>query len=297
MKEERLIKLELPPIGIKLLDEKLLEEFKETIHFSGVSYCQGIFGATFGMELIINANSIKICKWSPVVLGFKQPTNDFERTIEPHIEPFAIHGIYVAPLYLFRKDITPDGVIIRTNPDNYRRIIDLLGWDSFIDPEAYKQDQTSLNTFRMKPPTGLSAISIKYVNRTLSLLNRFTLWHRFTTFIFKSDYVTKIFDKFITRYMANMSMCRNSFVIPWKQKKVNISYFCTGGVAWGKNEPDDMTSGYPYETFLRLEPHLDYPGKLPGDPRLGRLDKIRKRLLEAAKAKGHTMAPTYGREI
>ena len=55
MKEDRLMKLELPPIGIKLLDEKLYEEFKDTIHFSGVSYCQGIFGATFGMELIVNA--------------------------------------------------------------------------------------------------------------------------------------------------------------------------------------------------------------------------------------------------
>jgi hypothetical protein len=296
MKEDHVMKLELPPIGIKLLDEKTLDEFTDITLFSGVSYCQGIFGATFGMELLLMASSIKICKWSPVVLGFKQPENDFQKTIKPHLEPFAIKGIYMAPLYLFRKGITPDGVIIRTNPGNYRRIIDLLGWNSFIDPEIYKQDQTSLNTFRMKPPTGLSAISIKYVNRTLSLLNRFTLWHRFTTLLFRSEYITRIFDKFISRYMANMSMCRNSFVIPWQEKKANISYFCTGGVAWGKNEPDDMTSGYPYEMYLKLEPHLDYPGKFPEDPRLGRLDKIRKRLLEAAKAKGHTMAPSYGKE-
>ncbi len=296
MKLRNMITLELPPIGIKLLDEKLYEEFKDTVLFSGISYCQGIFGATFGMELLLNSGSIKICKWSPVVLGFKEPGNDFEKTIEPHLERFAIKALYMAPMYLFKKGVTPDGVIIRTNPDNYRKIIDLLGWDSFIDPEKYKQDQTSLNTFRMKPPTGMSAISIKYINRTLSLLNRFTLWHRFTTFIFKSDYVTKIFDKFITRYMANMSMCRNSFVIPWQNKKANISYYCTGGVAWGKNEPDDMTSGYPYDMYLKLEPNLDYPGKLPNDPRLTKLDKTRKRLLDAAKAKGYTMAPSYGRE-
>ena len=295
MKTQEFVKLELPPVGIKLLNEKLLEEFKDTTLFSGVSYCQAVFGATFGMELLLKASSIKICKWSPVVLGLKQAENDFERSVNPHLEP-CTQGVYMAPLHLFRKDVTPDGVIIRTNPAYYRKIIDLLGWDSFIDPESYKQDQTALNTFKMKPPTGLSAIAIKYVNRVLSMLNRFTLWHRFTTFLFKSDFVTKVFDKFITLYMANMSICRNSFVIPWQQGKANISYFCTGGVAWGKNEPDDMTSGYPYETFLRLDPYLDYPGKFPQDPRLRRLDKIRKRLLEAAKVKGYTLAPTDGRE-
>ena len=295
MKTQEFVKLELPPVGIKLLNEELLEEFKDTTLFSGVSYCQAVFGATFGMELLLKASSIKICKWSPVVLGLKQAENDFERSVNPHLEP-CTHGVYVAPIHLFREGVTPDGVIIRTNPGHYRKIIDLLGWDSFIDPESYKQDQTALNTFKMKPPTGLSAIAIKYVNRVLSMLNRFTLWHRFTTFLFKSDFVTKVFDKFITRYMANMSICRNSFVIPWQQGKANISYFCTGGVAWGKNEPDDMTSGYPYETFLRLDPYLDYPGKFLQDPRLGRLDKIRKRLLEAAKVKGYTRAPTDGRE-
>ena len=296
MKEDHFMKLELPPVGIKLLDDIMLEEFKDITLFSGVSYCQAVFGATFGMELLLKASSIRVCKWSPVVLGFRHAENDFERSVSIHIEPYT-HGVYMAPLHLFRKGVTPDGVIIRTNPDHYRKIIDLLGWDSFIDPASYKPDQTALNTFKMNPPTGLSAISIKYVNRLLSMLNRFTLWHRFTTFLFKSDFVTKIFDKFITRYMANMSMCRNSFVIPWQQGKANISYFCTGGVAWGKNEPDDMTSGYPYKTFLRLDPYLDYPGKFPEDQRLKRLDKIRKRLLEAAKAKGHTFAPIDGRGI
>jgi len=48
-----------------------------------------------------------------------------------------------------------------------------------------------------------------------------------------------------------------------------------------------MTSGYPYETFLRLEPYLDYPGKFPEDPRLGRLDKIRKRLLKQQRPRAY----------
>jgi len=71
------------------------------------------------------------------------------------------------------------------------------------------------------------------------------LWEIFTRIAFRSTFVTKIFDKFITKYMANMSMCRNSSVMPFQTKKANISYFCTGGVAWGKNDSRHMTSGFP----------------------------------------------------
>jgi hypothetical protein len=192
-------------------------------------------------------------------------------------------GIYVAPISLFKKDITPDTVLIRTDPDNYREIIDYLGWDSFIDPEGKGLDMTGLATFQKSPPTGFSKWAVKNINRMLDLLNNCTLWEIFTRIAFRSTFVTKIFDKFITRYMANMSMCRNSSVIPFQTKKANISYFCTGGVAWGKNNSRHMTSGYPYDTYLRLDNILDYPGKIKNDPRLDRLEKKKSELLERAK--------------
>jgi hypothetical protein len=84
--------------------------------------------------------------------------------------------------------------------------------------------------------------------------------------------------------MANMSMCRNSFVIPLRENRANISYFCTGGVAWGKNDSRNMTSGFPRHLFVKLDAHLDYPGKTGADAKLEALDGIKERLLKSSKA-------------
>jgi uncharacterized protein (DUF169 family) len=285
-----MIRLELPPVGIKLLDENNTGLYEGITLFSGVSYCEAIFEATFGRELLVRPESVRVCKWVPIVLGFKKAQNEFERSIEPHLNE-GTQGIYIAPLHLFRKDVSPDVVIIRTKPEHYRSMIDILGWGSFIDYTALRQDKTALNTFNMKPPAGFSALTIKYFNGALDALNRFDFWNSFTAFLFKSDFVTGIFDKFITRYMANMSMCRNSFVIPFQQNRANISYFCTGGVAWGKNDSRNMTSGFPHHLFGKLDAHLDYPGKTGEDSRLDALDDIKERLVkQSAMAEGKSCA-------
>jgi len=285
----RTIEIDLPPVGVKFLSESVAG-YESITRFKGISYCQAVFGATFGMELLVVPESIQICQWVPIVMGFKEAENEFERSITGHL-PYPTAGIYIAPLFLFRNDVTPDAVLIRTDPDNYWEIIDHLGWDSFIDPKGRGLDMTGLETFKKSPPTGFSRWAVKNINRMLDILNNFMLWEIFTRIAFRSTFVTKIFDKFITKYMANMSMCRNSSVMPFQTKKANISYFCTGGVAWGKNDSRHMTSGFPYDTYLRLDEILDYPGKRAGDPRLDRLEKKRKELLKRAK---RTPGCTFG---
>jgi uncharacterized protein (DUF169 family) len=294
MNRTDVIKLELPPVGVKLLDEKNTGQYDGIELFSGVSYCEAVFESTFGKELLVRPSSVKVCKWVPVVLGFKKAENEFESSIEPHLDA-GTRGVYIAPLHLFRKDDAPDVVIIRTKPDHYRSIIDILGWESFIGYAALRQDKTALNTFNEKPPEGFSAITIKYFNGALDALNRFDLWNSFTALLFKSGFVTQIFDKFITRFMANMSMCRNSFVIPLKQNRANISYFCTGGVAWGKNDSRNMTSGFPYRLFGKLDAHLDYPGKRGAADGLDMLDSVRERLVkQSAMAEGKSCQLKFG---
>lgn len=295
MTREDTIKLELPPIGIKRLDKETIGLYDGVNIFNGVSYCEAIFEATFGRELLLRPESVRICQWVPIVLGFKKAENDFACSIEPHLEA-GTSGIYIAPLHLFRKDASPDVVIIRTIPDHYRSMIDVLGWNSFIDFSTLKQDRTALHTFNMKPPTGFSALAIKYFNGALDRLNRFSLWHSFTTFLFKSSFVTTVFDTFITRYMANMSMCRNSFVIPFLQNRANISYFCTGGVAWGRNNSRNMTSGFPHSLFLKLDPYLDYPGKTSQDSRLDVLEGTKKRFLKKEKTTSCALSPADGKK-
>ena len=253
------VKISLPPVGIKILSQSL-EGYEHINTYHGVSYCNAIFHATFGMEFIVTAESFKTCQWVPIVLGFKKAGNDFERSIHEHLAPLT-SGIYIAPLHMFRSDIKPDVVIIRTNSQNIGKIIKFSGWKNFIDFKDKNLDLTALETFVSGAPNGISGWLVRNVNGLLDWLNRFRWWQSFTAKIFKSTFITKIFDKFITRYMANMSMCRNSTVIPYQTGKANASYFCTGGIAWGKNIAGNMTSGYPYNIFLKIKPYLDYPGK------------------------------------
>ena len=274
--DNKTIRLDLPPVGVKILS-KTESDLSDVDTFHGISYCNALFRATFGEEILLRPDSVNVCQWAPVVLGFKNPENDFEKSITEHLSPVT-PGIYMAPLHLFRKGIKPDVVIIRTDLDNYRYIIDSLGWDNFIDHENYSLDLTALDTFKNRPPVGVSAWMIKNTNRLLHYLNRFGWWQWFIAYAFKSTLLTKFFDKFITRFMANMSMCRNSTVIPFQKGKANVSYFCTGGIAWGKNKPDNMTSGYPYGIYQKLAPLLDYPGKDVENTRFNELEKEKKKL-------------------
>ncbi len=278
---EKKINLGLPPVGIKILTGSI-EGYDSVSVFHGVSYCQAICNATYGQEMLILSDSIKICQWSPVVTGLKQAENEFEKSIPLHL-PSMTTGVYIAPLYKFRKDLTPDIITIRTYPDNFRSMLKILGREFFIDPKPYGQDLTALQFLYTELPQGASGWLIRNTNKWLAFLNRFYWWQEFNTFLFRSKFVTRVFDKLITKYMANMSMCRNSMAVPFQKKKANISYFCTGGIAWGKNLATNMTSGFPFDIFQKLEPYLDYPGKKKNDHRLQELLKEREYILAKTK--------------
>jgi hypothetical protein len=49
-----------------------------------------------------------------------------------------------------------------------------------------------------------------------------------------------------------MSVCRNSTVIPLLTGRVNVSFFCSGGITWGRNQPDHLTSGWPWAVYAAL---------------------------------------------
>jgi len=78
------VSLELPLIGAKVLDS--LEGFEGIEVYHGASYCDAVRNATFGKELVVAPGSIEVCRWSPVVLGLKQPDSDFERSLEPRLD-------------------------------------------------------------------------------------------------------------------------------------------------------------------------------------------------------------------
>ncbi len=252
-----IIELTLPPIGLKIFSGR--EPLPDAVEgFNGVSFCQAVSEATAGRKIMMTPFSINICKWSPVVLGFKKAEDAFEKTIT-HALPVGTTGVYLAPIDMIDPAVTPDIVMIRTTPENHRAIIGVLGWEAFIDDSGLGQDVTALSTFRGNPPRGLSGWLIRNVNTWLDRLNRFDGWHKLTTIVFKSRMITRIFDRFIATFMANMSMCRNSLAVPLVMGKANISYFCTGGISWGKNASLNMTAGFPFSIYQQLAPNIDYP--------------------------------------
>jgi hypothetical protein len=56
----------------------------------------------------------------------------------------------------------------------------------------------------------------------------------------------------ISRTLSDMSICRNSTAIPLLTGRANVSFFCSGGITWGRNSPDHLTSGWPWHLYRRL---------------------------------------------
>jgi hypothetical protein len=106
---------------------------------------------------------------------------------------------------------------------------------------------------------------IAAVNCALAALARSPRWQALTRRLFRSPAVTAAFDALISRTLADMSICRNSTAIPLVTARANASFFCTGAITWGLNDPAHLTSGWPihvYESLISNPPPLDLLGDI-----------------------------------
>ncbi len=250
------IALELPLVGIKILrDSAVGFEGMEVYH--GVSYCDAVRLATFGEELLVKPGSIGVCKWAPVVLGLKTPENSFEKSLLPRLGSVA--GLYIAPLSRFLEDATPDVVIVRGRPTQMKRVMKALGEGALQRPYYGEIGKTALGVVdrRFSLKVMLSYVS----NRVMALLRR---WKRFDDLIraaLRTQVLTGALEMVLKNTVADMSMCRNSTVIPLMEDAGNVSFFCVGGISWGGNLPANITSGFPYKLIEGVHDRLEYPGK------------------------------------
>ncbi len=233
---------EIPPLGVRFLrgDEESVPQFEE---YRGVSYCDAVRLATSGKTVLLKPDSIEVCKWVPVVLGFKKPENNFEKGIHPRLD-YPGRSVLIAPLSSFSKTTPPDVVIFRGSPESLKELISRIGEDALIS--KYRGD-ISISALA---PSGLDysrrAGFINAINRVLSRLGRIKFFDRFIKFAFKSLFITSTFEKMIKKTLADMSICRNSTVIPFLERGANVSFFCPGGVTWGGNTSNHMTCGFPF---------------------------------------------------
>ncbi len=233
------------PAGIKI-NPSGSGDYPKGKEYKGISYCDALRRATTGKggALVIGPDSVSTCLWNPQVFGFKPPDDRFDLKVEYSL-PGNTENILIAPLDYYESGYPPDVVVIRTVPSEVRKIYNALGESRFNVDMAGRLDRSAIEIFS-GGGRGRDKRRVKIVSRILGDLNQFPEWRDFTKFIFKYEWTTYIFDLFLDRFLANMSLCRNATVIPHLTGKANISFFCTGAIAWGLNNPRHIACGIPY---------------------------------------------------
>ena len=251
--------LDPPPVGVRLLsvDDSRRDEFDAIPIYRGVSYCDAVRRAGEGETLRVLPGSLQVCSWAPVVLGLKEPDGRFEESLEPRLA-FPSGGLLLAPLDRFPGE--PHVVLVRGAPELLQKMVHALDPEELWDEPSrgghrHCLDRSALflfDTAHASPGqqrAGWRATAIGGTNRALATLARSRRWQALTRWLFRSRLVTVGFDALISRAMADMSVCRNSTVIPLLSDRANLSFYCTGGITWGRNRPDHLTSGWPWDLF------------------------------------------------
>lgn len=240
------------PVGVSVLRSASAHSDVPVYH--GVSYCDAVRRAGEGECLQVLPDSIEVCGWAPVVLGLKAPDNRFEQGLAPRL-PYPVAGVLVAPLDCFPGE--PEVVVVRARPEVLRQMVQVLGPEALWDSHEGRLDCSAIPALTGEQPTWRQGL-VGTVNNLLAALARYRRWQAFTRWLFRSPVVTIGFDALISRALADMSICRNSTVIPLLTGRVNASFFCTGGVTWGRNDPEHLTSGWPWAQFCQV---TRLPGK------------------------------------
>ncbi len=239
------------PVGIKLVTADSKESPGHGYsHYCGPAYCDAVGRASRGEKLLITAASINSCRWAPVVLGFKKAKNSFEKGLAPHFEN--MEAIYAFPLgQKNEEDFKPDLVIVRNSTGLIATMFEELAGGRLEGPYAYRFDMSALAAVEREKVV-LRAGAVKFFNSLIYRLKGRRWFRKTADIALKSPAACYLFDKFIARFLADMSVCRNSTVIPVLKERANCSYFCSGAIFWGGNDPASMTAGIPYDYYCRL---------------------------------------------
>jgi hypothetical protein len=235
-----------PAVGVRALRSP--GEHAGAPPYQGISYCDAVRRAGEGETLRLLPGSIQLCRWAPVVLGLKAPQGRFEQGLAPRLA-FPVAGLLLAPLDRFPGE--PQVVIVQTSYQVLREALAAVGPRQLWDAHGGRLDRSALPLFTDGQATPRRAL-IGAVNRALASLARSSRWQALTQRLFRSGLVTAGFDALISRTLADMSVCRNSTVVPLLSSRVNVSFFCTGGITWGRNRADQLTSGWPWPDFQRV---------------------------------------------
>lgn len=235
-----------PPVGVRRLAGA--GDAAEALLYQGVSYCDTVRLAGEGTALRVMAGSVQTCQWAPVVLGLKEPQDGFEVGLAPRLD-YPVTGLLLAPLDGFAGE--PEVVLVRAGRDRIETMLAALEGEGLWQGHGDQLDRSALPVLGEEGHRARQAL-VGGTNRALAGLARSARWQGLTQRLFGSRAITRAFEAVISRTMADMSMCRNSTVVPLLSGEVNVSFFCTGGITWGLNRAEQMTSGWPWKVWCEV---------------------------------------------
>jgi len=250
------IELNSTPVGIKITPGVQGElEDRGVFHYRGPSFCDAISRASRGEALLITPASIEKCLWAPAILGLQEPESAFERSLSPRFN--SVKAIMAAPLSFFEKaNCCPEVVIIREKRQLVEKILKELEAGELALNYLSQTDKSALALIAGNRD-GFRKLTITGLNRLVEKLKERRQLKRLGEYFLSKPSICYLFDKLISLFLADMSICRNSTVVPALTGKANCSYFCSGAVFWGENSPDNFTTGIPYPVFCKLKEKLN----------------------------------------
>lgn len=244
------INFQVKPVAVKAFASPVEDlQYKVNV-FRGLSYCEAVNKAISNEELLVLSDSIHTCQWSPVVLGLKEPENSFENRLKPRMEK--MWGYYISSLLsIYKRGYEPDIVLLIGSPRFLQLVLSQIGWNNCALHLAGELDKSALHLLKEERFSFKSSLTVGF-NRMVFSLSGSEWWNQFTQKLLSSPLACNIFDRFISSFMSDMSVCRNSTAIPYQTGLINASHFCSGGIGWGTNYPEYMIAGIPFYLFRIL---------------------------------------------
>ena len=267
-----MIQIDIAPVAVKFLET--LPEL-DLPRQATRSFCEALSLVRSGEipgGLLVTPESIAVCAWSPVALGFREPLNDSDAAM-PSVHPGPVAAVLLynygsADLSSDFREVAdpPDSIVLVADEDNSRAVVESLGIGEFDTRYVDRQEFCALPSFSSEvgPQDPESVRKRRRRARRTFAMNR----------IFASGLMqTKRMVHLVTRLMSKRwmqklmtwlsfnktvagSSCFVSTSMPRVSGKAHIGYVDVGSVGWGHVNPRRFLTGVTPEQYNRLQPDL-----------------------------------------
>jgi methylenetetrahydrofolate dehydrogenase (NADP+)/methenyltetrahydrofolate cyclohydrolase len=247
------------PIGIKFFGEMPhvslpIPEFR--------SWCEGLghlLEGKYPAGFLATEESIGICIWAPVALGFRDPKDKVDG-IAPIRYENKYQGIFVFPADLSPQGHAladavenPDVVLYMAPRDTIGEIVDLLGPENLATDFLGQRNFTANDHYLARPAKDSETRTMKRRERNILAFNRFfasgLVQNRpmisLISSMMKRRWMQATMTYICMNHTAAMGMCYSTVAYPHESGKANVTLSDPGAVGWGALIPKTSPSVCP----------------------------------------------------